>query len=116
MKTITKKQSQIFVDKLCAKLIEVGAKKVKDTISTFRKFELETIVGKLTISVDTDNIYCYTMFSRFEDIARAKVKFTCNPYSGKYNTHVGKSDGMTPEKAVEICMIAIECTLPKELA
>jgi len=116
MKTITEKQSKTFVDKLCKALIEVGAKKVKDTIDKFRTFELDTIVGKLTINVDTDSKYCYTMFSCFEDVDKAKKIFSCNPYSGKYNTHVGKTAGLTPEKAVEICMIAIECTLPKELA
>ena len=113
MKTITEKQSKTFVDKLCKALIEVGAKKVKDTIDKFRTFELDTIVGKLTINVDTDSKYCYTMFTRFDDVDKAKEVFSCNPHSGKYNTHVGKTAGLTPEKAVEICMITIGYTLPK---
>ncbi len=116
MKTITEKQSKTFVDKLCKALIEVGAKKVKDTIAKFRTFELDTVVGKLNIEVDTDSKYCYTMFARFDDVDKAKEIFSCNPHSGKYNTHVGKTAGLTPEKAVEICMITIGYTLPKELA
>lgn len=116
MKTITPKQSQAFVDKLCKALLEVGAKKVDDVISKFRTFEIETIVGNLNIDVDTDNTYCYTMFARFDEVDRAKEKFPCNSYSGKYNTHVGKNTGITPDKAVEICMRAINRTLIKELA
>jgi hypothetical protein len=113
MKTITPKQSQAFVDKLCKALIEVGAKKVKDRIDSRKDFQLETTVGNLEIHVDTDNVYCYTMFARFDDVDKAKKKFTCNPHSGKCNTHVGKEVGITPEKAVEICMIAINQTLKK---
>jgi hypothetical protein len=113
MKTITQKQSQAFVDKLCKALIEVGAKKVKDRIDSHKDFELETNVGNLEIHVDTDNVHCYTMFARFDDVEKAKDKFPCNPHSGKYNTHVGKTAGITPDKAVEICMIAINITLKK---
>jgi len=85
MKTITPKQSEAFVKGVCKGLLEIGAKKIKDKISTFRTFELDTIVGKLTISVDTDNLHCFTVFSRFENVDKAKEKFDCNPYSGKYN-------------------------------
>lgn len=116
MKTITKKQSEEFVEKLYKELTKIGAKKVDDAISVFRTFELDTVVGKLEINVDTDNLHCYTMFARFKDVNKAKEKFSCNPHSGKYNTHIGNTEGLTPDKAVEICMIAIEVTQPKELA
>lgn len=115
MNTITQKQSQAFVDKLCKALIEVGAKKVDDRITSRKDFEIETIVGNLEIHVDTDNVYCYTMFARFDEVDRAKEKFCCNPYSGKYNTHIGKDAGITPDKAVEICMNAINRTLKSPL-
>ena len=115
MKTITPKQSQAFVDKLCKELLGVGAKKVKDRIDSRKDFELETTVGKLEIHVDTDNVHCYTMFTRFDNVELAKEKFPCNPHSGKYNTHVDKIAGITPNKAVDICMSAINRTLKSPL-
>ena len=113
MKTITEKQSQAFAEKLCKALLEVGAIKVKDRIDSRKDFEIETTVGNLEIHVDTDNTYSYTMFARFDEVDRAKEKFNCNPYSGKYNTHVSNDAGITPSKAVEICMTAINRTLNK---
>lgn len=111
MKNINKKESKIFVDNLCKELTRIGAKKVNDAISVFRTFEIDTMVGKLEINVDTDNLHCYTMFTRFEDVNKAKEKFSCNPFSGKYNTHIGNTEGLTPDKAVEICVAVIEGTL-----
>ncbi|MEK6829793.1 MAG: hypothetical protein AABY15_06765 [Nanoarchaeota archaeon] len=113
MKTITKKQIQVFVDKVCDGLLQLGAKKVKDKISNFRSFELETVVGKLEINVDTDSQHCYTAFACFDNVEQAKTKFPCNPHSGKYNVHIGKTKGMTPLKAADIVLSAFLQTLPK---
>lgn len=112
---MSKKKTETFVKQLCAQLIAIGATKVKDTINSFRSFELDTIVGKLSINVDTNSEYTYTMFACFENVAEAKKKFDCNPHSGKYNIHIGKRKDMTPARAVEICMIAIEATQPKRV-
>ena len=108
MKNITKKQSKEFVNGVCKGLLEIGATKVKDKIDTFRSFELDTIVGKLKINVDTDNVYCFTVFSRFEDVEKAKQKFDCNPYSGKYNFHRSKSDLFSMEQMIEFALMKFE--------
>lgn len=105
-------KSQRFVDTLVAGLVKLGAKEYK-TIDSRKSFHLDTVVGNLDIHVSTDIEYCYTMFARFDDVEKAKAKFDCNPHSGKYNTHVGNTPEMTPEKAAEICLIAIEVTQPK---
>ncbi|HSG31859.1 MAG TPA: hypothetical protein VLB82_09970 [Thermodesulfobacteriota bacterium] len=116
MKTITEKQSEAFVKGVCKGLLEIGAIKVEDKISTFRTFELDTIVGKLTINVDTDNVHCYTVFSKFEDVEKAKEKFDCNQFSGKYNFHRGKSTLFSIPQMIEFALMKFEATLPKELA
>ena len=77
-----------FIKEVSDGLIKMGATKIKDKISAFRSFELDTIVGKLEIDIDADNQFCYTVFSRFLDVDKAKEKFDCNPYSGKYNIHL----------------------------
>ena len=53
------------------------------------------------------------MFERFDKVEKEKQKFDCNPFSGKYNTHIENTPDMTPEKASDICLIAIEVTQPK---
>jgi len=113
---VSKKKNKEFVDGVCKGLIEIGAKKIKDEIDVFRTFELDTIVGKLKINVSTDNNCIFTVFSRFENVALAKEKFSCNPYSGKYNVHIGLVREMTVEQYVDIVISHFELTLPKELA
>jgi len=115
MKKITKKQSKVFVEGVCKGLLKIGAKKVEDIIPTFRSFELDTIVGKLTINVDTDNVYCFTIFSRFENVEKAKEKFDCNPFSGKYNFHETKNETFSIEQIVEFALMKFEATQPKEI-
>ncbi len=107
----TKNKSQRFVDTLVAGLVKLGAKEYK-TIDNHRSFNLDTVVGNIDIHVSKDVQHCYTMFARFDNVEEAKKKFDCNPHSGKYNTHVGNIPDMTPEKAAEICLIAIEVTQP----
>lgn len=85
---INKKNNKEFVEGVCQKLLEIGAKKIKDGTSSFRSFELQTIVGDLLINVPIDNSFCFTIFSRFVDVDLAKQKFDCNAYSGKYNVHI----------------------------
>jgi hypothetical protein len=110
MKKITVKNSLKFSKLLSSEILEIGGKKIEETEFSIR-YELETSVGKLFISVDKDNISCYTMFSRFEDVIRAKEKFTCNPYTGKYNFHIGSHEVLGPDQAVERCIMGIEQTL-----
>ena len=107
MKTTIAKR-KLFVEAVCKGLLELGATKVTDQSSNSRTMELNSIVGKLTINVDAECVYTYTVFSRFEDVDRAKGLFACNPFSGKYNFHIGVSDEMTPEKAAEIVVLSFK--------
>ena len=85
---INKRNNKEFVEGVCQKLLEIGANKVIDEISSFKSFKLQTIVGDLLINVPIDNSFCFTIFSRFVDVELASQKFDCNPYSGKYNVHI----------------------------
>lgn len=106
-----KTKSQRFVDTLCEGLIRFGAKEVDSNIDR-KTLEIDTVAGKLNIRISSSVENCYTMFTRFDDVDVAKHKFDCNPHSGKYNTHIGNTKGMTPEKAAELCLIVIRGTLP----
>lgn len=89
MKKITKKQNNDFVIKACQMLLRIGCKSFKDEHTSHIRFTLETTVGILRISVDTDNLCCYTIYSKFEEVKKAREKVDCNCFSGKYNLHTG---------------------------
>jgi len=77
------------------------------------QYTLDTVAGELEIRVDEDSQHCFTMFCKFKDVERAKNKFDCNPYSGKYNVHIGAVKEITVDKAIEICTIHLERALPQ---
>jgi hypothetical protein len=114
---ITKKQGKEFVAGITKGLLELGAVvQPKCRIMTNQvEFKLDTIVGNLNITLRDDQNYCFTVFSKFDDVAKAKEKFDCNPYSGKYNFHRGKSELFSMEQMIEFAMMHFECTQPKEL-
>lgn len=105
LKKIKKSDSKKFADEVCAGLEQIGAKYIGDCLH-LKKFSLETIVGNLTVSVAQDNEFCYTVFSRFDDIDRAKEKFNCN-ISGKYNFHIGSEHSV--DRAIEFALMQFEC-------
>jgi hypothetical protein len=108
-KKITKKQCQQFVEKVCKGLLEMGAYKVNQNHPSMICFELNTIVGKLELSVPLEQTYIFTVFSCFEDVKKAKRKFPCNPHSGKYNFHVfGDVD-----ETVKMALMMFESTVAK---
>jgi hypothetical protein len=107
----TKKQSKEFVDKLSLSVLEMGAVRVKDDIFPNR-FSIDTIAGKMSINIDADSKYCFTVYCKFEDVNAAKQKFDCNPFSGKFNSHIGATKELTVDKAVELSLIHIERTQP----
>lgn len=109
-KRLTPKKGKIFVDKFTEGIIKLGAVKTKPYIDSFVSFELKTTVGKLEINLPVEQSVCYTVFSRFENVDKAKVKFDCNPYSGKYNSHLSP-DSLDVEQAVEISLRHFEYTL-----
>ncbi len=111
-KKITVKQAKEFNDKFCKGLIELGAKSIEPMTDSFISFEIPTIVGKLSINVPIQQTYCFMIFSRFEDVDKAKLKFDCNPFSGKYNFSQGIYDKQTVADIVERAIMMFECTLP----
>jgi hypothetical protein len=110
MKKITKKDSKAFVDGVSKALLGFGAteKKISIPFKGIREFSLETSVGKLDVTLYDDNEHCFTAFSIFEDAKCAKVKFDCNPNSGKYNSYIS---AMPVEDAIEIAVNHFEVTL-----
>lgn len=113
---ITKKIANKFVQAVTEGLLEMGAiRQPQDHIRTdVIEFKLDTIVGNLNITLRKDQDHLFMVFARFDNVSKAKHKFDCNQYSGKYNfNHVFNGD---IDQAIEFALMHFECTLPKELA
>jgi hypothetical protein len=91
MKKITKKQGAKFVEGAKRILSFIPNKQV-DCYEGSSKYEVETQYGLLTITIPDEQSYCYTIFQRFDDVEKAKTRFACNPYSGKFNIHCNEAD------------------------
>lgn len=116
MKKITKKEAKEFVEGVTKGLLEIGAViQPKGMGFAHTEFKLETIVGLLTITLYHEQDVCFTIFSRFEDVDKAKKIFDCNPYSGKYNFLRSKSELFSMEQMIEFALMKFEATQPKEL-
>ncbi len=107
---ITKKKAAEFNKKFIEKILELGALPIVNRMDFMTSFELKTIVGRLVINLYNEHNYCYTVFSRFDDVDKAKLKFDCNSYSGKYNIHASGSSN-TVDEAVKEAIQHFECTL-----
>jgi len=115
---ITAKQQEKFVAEVTAGLLEMGAVKQPKNELSFdnTEFKLETLAGTLLITLYRNQNFLFTVYSRFEDVNKAKDKFNCNPHSGKYNFHRSKDKSLpTMEKVIESALMHFECTLQKEL-
>jgi hypothetical protein len=114
---ITKKKQEDFVTAVRKGLLEMGAEIVKGNNISFdnTQFVLNTIAGKLHITLYHSQKFLYTVYSRFENVDKAKSKFNCNPHSGKYNIHL-TAKGNTAKYAIEDALMHFECTQPKEIA
>lgn len=96
MRHITKLNADKFVKQVTKYLLKIGAVQQVDEHELWHVFELDSIAGLLTIHLpmaDRQDV-CYTVFSKFSEPDKAKA-FRCNPYSGKYNLHVGIKDFTT---------------------
>ena len=71
MRTITKINSDKFVQRMNNELVKLGAIKVDNTLLQSHFYELPTRGGKLYVRVDEENKYCFTVFTRFEDVEKA---------------------------------------------
>lgn len=109
-KLISNKMSKDFVNGLTNGLLTIGAKIIESKNDCMKEFELDTVVGKLNISIPVEQSTVFSVFSRFENVERAKEKFDCNPHSGKYNVYIGIVPEMTAEIAVNIVLSIFKCT------
>jgi len=118
MKKITKKQSKEFVEGITKGLLKIGAVIQPEDKRLFPQtlFKLDTIVGLLTITLYHEQDIIFTIFSRFEDVDKAKQKFDCNRFTGKFNFHRSQSELFSMEQMIEFALIQFEATQPKELA
>jgi len=111
---ITKKDQEKFVNELSNHLIKMGAVKQPTNELSFanNEFKLETSAGTLTITIYHHQKFLFSAYGRFDDVARAKNKFNCNPFSGKYNFHMNKIRGKrTVSDVVELAVEHFKCTL-----
>jgi len=113
---ITKKNQEAFVEGVTKGLLEIGAVIQPTNPNMFNntEFKLDTIVGVLNITLYHSQTMMFTVYSKFEDPNKAKEKFDCNPYSGKYNFHRSKSKLFSMEQMIEFALMKFEATLPKE--
>jgi hypothetical protein len=104
---IKKSDSLKYVNEVTKFIIELGAI-WEQTVGDGNVYTLDTPLGDLNISLYDSNVHCYTTFTRFEDVPRAKLKVNCNPHSGKYNLHIPICEVDT---AIEITKTHIEIIL-----
>jgi hypothetical protein len=89
-----KKQRELFVSKVNALLLSLGAQQQGD------EFIVQTKVGKLTLHPTENRAEGLgTVFTRFDDEKAARQLVDCNPFSGKWNFHF--FGGWTVETAIE---------------
>jgi hypothetical protein len=113
---ITKAIAKQFVEGVKQGLIDMGAKlQPQCNIRTdVYEFKLDTIVGNLDITLRQDQSHLFMIASRFDDVDKAKHKFTCNKASGKYN--YSSVFTFTIQQEIDFALSHFECTLPKEIA
>jgi hypothetical protein len=107
MARITKQKSAKFNKAIIDFAISLGAT-IKERSEDWRTvLDLKTIVGNMTITIYDKQEVCYTVFCKFDNPTKARKKFNCNGFSGKYNNHIG---GCDVDNAIEIAKIHIETT------
>ncbi len=87
---ITKAKASKF-NKVITKFVKEMNGTLKSTVP-MDEYMVSTSVGPMMVSIPNEQNYTYTIFCRFMDVAKAKMKFDCNPYSGKYNFHHSRGD------------------------
>ena len=114
---ITKRVQDKFVEGVTKGLVDMGADILPTDEMSFdqKAFVLETSVGRMRITLYTTQRFLFTVYARFEDVAKARDKFNCNPNSGKYNFHAVYRNGNFNETIAQE-LDHFECTLPKQKA
>jgi hypothetical protein len=113
------KKLTIAINKLLTKgLIEMGATKVVDPI--FESYSIQTTCGELVVHLPRPESCKYnkgkytivSCYSCFKDVALAKTKVDCNPWSGKWNWVHFASDFTPPESFADYVLNQIRKILP----
>jgi hypothetical protein len=68
------------------------------------EWKVQTTLGPLLVHYSLE---CGTVFTRFKDPKRAREMVRCNPYSGKWNFHFGKTSADAAFASVEPALRAI---------
>ena len=82
MKKTLKKDRLDFQKKFKEKVLEYGANHLRSY-----RFEIDTVVGKLNLSVHESDEYGFNIYARFDDEKEACKYYDCNSHTGKYNLH-----------------------------
>lgn len=108
MRKINKVDLKKFYKEVRTGLIAMGAEQT-DRVNVFN---IETLAGKMKVTIDDTPSVCFSLFCRFEDAQRARKEgIKCNPFSGKYNIHLNGND---LDSAIEESYKHIEMTLDQK--
>jgi hypothetical protein len=55
-----------------------------------KEYIIKTKCDKLPVTIIDRKSEIYTVFTCFDNVDKAKDKFDCNPFSGKYNFHLSQ--------------------------
>lgn len=108
MRKISKNNIKSFVKETKSILKDNQAETVEDII--FDSYKLQTKAGNLIVNLPKskdEDTYIYTIFTHFENVAKAKEYCSCNPYSGKYNFFDSKKDDILDEFKSFLCYMAM---------
>lgn len=111
---MNKRSQNKFNNAITKELIAMGAQ-VTSKNEDKTEFTMDTIVGKLDVSLYHDQGGLYSVFSRFEDVDRAKDVFDCNKFTGKYNFHASYKCNPV-DVAIENAIAHFECTQPMSVS
>ena len=97
-KKITKAENKKFLAQ-ARKLIVTYGGTATQTNTSYEAYIIQSEkYGSFNMLLDTDNTYCFSVFTRFETITKTIVDtFHCNPYSGKCNLHISDLNYMLLE-------------------
>ena len=105
-----------FVKNITTFLNSVGAVKVNSRADYYLSYEINTKAGKLSINIDTSYSIIFSIFTRFEEVEKAKQilgnSTRLNSYCGKWNFHYNSEDTIQHLFERELSEIIIKKNIP----